>query len=83
MNGIEQTQRVIKNFELDLEKQKGKKHKLENVGANNEKIQKLDSEIKSTKYMIKILRAELRRQMEEMGSALKGVDDSSDEGHSE
>jgi hypothetical protein len=25
MNGIEQTQRVIKNFELDLEKHKGKK----------------------------------------------------------
>ncbi len=45
--------------------------------------QKLDSEIKSTKYMIKISRAELRRQMEEMGSALKGVDDSSDEGHSD
>ena len=29
--------------------------------------------------MIKISRAELKRQMEEMGSTLKGVDDSSDE----
>jgi hypothetical protein len=79
MNGIEQTQQVIKNFELDLEKHKGKKQKLENVGANDDKIQKLDNEIKSTTNMIKILRAELRHQMEEMGSALKGVDDSSDE----
>ncbi len=79
MNGIEQTQWVIKNFELDLEKHKGKKQKLENDGANDDKIQKLDNEIKSTNRMIKILRAELRRQMEEMGSALKGVDDSSDE----
>ncbi len=79
MNGIEQTQQVIKNFELDLDKYKAKKQKLENVGANNNKIEKLDKEIKSTKNMIKILRAELRRQMDEMGSMLKGVDDSSDE----
>ena len=83
MNGIKQTQRVIKNFELDLEKHKGKKQKLENDGANDDKIQKLDNEIKSTNKMIKISRAELRRQMEEMGSALKGVDDSSDEEHSD
>ncbi len=46
---------------------------------NNDKIKKLDKLIKSTKNMIKILRVELTRQMEEMGSALKGVDDSSDE----
>ena len=83
MNGIEQTQRVIKNFELDLDKHKAKKQKLENVGANNDKIAKLDKEIKSTKNMIKISRAELIRQMEEMGSALKGVDDSSDEDDSD
>jgi hypothetical protein len=79
MNGIEQTQRVIKNFELDLEKHKAKKQKLENGGTNDDKIQRLDKEIKSTKTMIKISRAELRRQMEEMGSALKGGDESSDE----
>ena len=83
MNGIEQTQRVIKNFELDLDKHKAKKQKLENVGANNDKIEKLDKEIKSTKNMIKISRAELIRQMEEMGSALKGVDDLSDEDDSD
>ena len=83
MNGIKQTQRVIKNFELDLDKHKAKKQKLANVGANNDKIQKLDKEIKSTKNMIKMSRAELIRQMEEMGSALKGVDDSSDEDDSD
>ncbi len=79
MNEIEQTQRVIKNFEVDLEKHKAKKKKLENVWANNDKIQKLDKDIKSTKNMIKILRAELKRQMEELGRAMKGLDDSSDE----
>jgi len=42
MNGIEQTQRVIKNFEVDLEQHKAKKKKLENVGANNDKIQTVD-----------------------------------------
>ncbi len=74
---------MIKNFELDLDKHKAKKQKLENVGSNNNKIEKLDKEIKSTKSMIKILRAELIRQMEEMGSALKGVDDLSDEDDSD
>ena len=42
MNGIEQNQRVIKNFESDLEKHKAKKQKLENDGVNNDKIKKLD-----------------------------------------
>ena len=42
-------------------------------------IQKLDKEIKSTKKMIKISRAGLKRQMEEMGRALKGEDVLSDE----
>ena len=65
MNGIKQTQ------------YKAKKKKLENVGANNDKIQKLDKEIKSTKNMIKISRAELKHQMEEMERAMKGLDDSS------
>jgi predicted DNA-binding protein YlxM (UPF0122 family) len=79
MNGIEQTQRVIMNFEVDLEKHKAKKKNFENVGENYSMIQKLDKEIKSTKNMIKISRAELKRQMEEMGRALKCVDDPSDE----
>ena len=79
MNDIKQTQRVISNFEIDLEKHKAKKKKLENAGANNDQIQKLDKEIKSIKNMIKISRAELKGQMEEMGIAMKGVDDSSDE----
>ena len=83
MNEIEQTQRVIKNFEVDLEKHKVKKKKLENVGANNDEIQKLDKEIKSIKNMIKIQRAELKGQMEEMGRAMKGLDDSSDEENSD
>ena len=67
MNDIKQTQQVISNFEIDLEKHRAKKKKLENVWANNDKIQKLDKDIKSTKNMIKILRADLKRQMEEMG----------------
>ncbi len=55
MNDIEQTQRVIHNFEADLATHKGKKQKLVvNIGddKNDDRIQKLDKAIKSTKSMI-------------------------------
>jgi valyl-tRNA synthetase len=82
MNDIEQTQRVIHNFEADLATHKGKKQKLVvNIGddKNDDRIQKLDKAIKSTKSMIKISRAQLKRQMDEMGKTMKGLDNSSDE----
>ncbi len=47
---------------------------------NDGKIQKLDKAIKSTKNMIKISRAQLKRQMNEMESAMKSVGDSCSEG---
>jgi hypothetical protein len=56
MNDIEQTQRVIHNFEADLGTHKAKKQKLVNIGEdkNDNRIQKLNKAIKSTKSMIKI-----------------------------
>jgi hypothetical protein len=77
MNDIEQTQRVIHNFEADLATHKGKKQKLVvNIGddKNDDRIQKLDNAIKSTKKMIKISRVQSKCQMDEMGKTMKGLD---------
>ncbi len=81
MNDIEQTQRVICNFEADLATHTAKKQKLVNIGddKNDNRIQKLDKAIKSTKSMIKISRAQLKHQMDEMGSTMNGLDNSSNE----
>jgi hypothetical protein len=81
MNDIEQTQWVIHNFEADLATNKAKKQKLFNVGdgKNDNRIQKLDKAIKSTKSVIKISRAQLKHQMDEMGRTMKGLENSSDE----
>jgi hypothetical protein len=85
MNDIEQTQQVIHNFKADLATHKAKKQKLVNIGGNknDDRIQKLDKAIKSTKSMIKISRAQLKCQMDEMGKMMKGLDNSSDEEDSE
>lgn len=58
MNSIEQTQRVINNFESDLTAFKAKKQKLVNNGGagtndeNAEKIEKLKTSIKDTKHIV-------------------------------
>ncbi len=81
MKDIEQTQRVIHNFEADLATHKAKKQKLVNIGdnKNDNRIQKLDKAIKSMKSMIKTSRAQLKRQMDEMRRTMKDVDNSSNE----
>ncbi len=82
MNGIEQTQQIINNFEADLATQKAKKQKLVSIEGdkNDDKIQKLDKAIKFTKNMIKISRVQLKRQMDEMESAMKSEGDSCSKG---
>ncbi len=64
---------------------KQKKQKLVNIGEdkNDDRIQKLDKAIKSTKSMIRISRAQLKHQMDEMGRMMKDLDNSSDEEDSE
>ena len=81
MNSIEQTQRVINNFESDLTALKAKKQKLVNNGGgtndeNAEKIEKLITSIKDTKHMLKVTRDQLKRQIDAMGSMFKSGDDS-------
>ena len=82
MNSIEQTQRVINNFESDLTALKAKKQKLVNNGGgtndeNAEKIEKLITSIKDTKHMLKVTRDQLKRQIDAMGSMFKSGDNSS------
>jgi len=79
MNSIEQTQRVINNFESDLTALKAKKQKLVNNGGgtndeNAEKIKKLKTSIKDTKHMLKVTRGQLKRQIDAMGSMFKSGD---------
>ncbi len=57
MNDIEQTQRVIKNFEEDLNKQNANKWKLMKHSIdvmNDSKISKVENKIREIKRMIKI-----------------------------
>jgi hypothetical protein len=74
MNDIEQTQRVIKNFEEDLNKQYGKKRKLMHRSIdvmNNSKVSKVESKIQEIKRMIKISKQQLKSKMGRMEQAMK------------
>jgi hypothetical protein len=67
MNDIEQTQRVIQNFETDLENHKSKKQKILQSGDDTSKI---DEKIKTTRKMLIISRGQLTRQMDEIGKMM-------------
>jgi hypothetical protein len=74
MNDIEQTQRVIKNFEEDLNKHNVKKQKLMDRSIdvmNNLKVSKVENEIQEIKRMIKISKQQLKSKMGRMEQAMK------------
>ncbi len=74
MHDIEQTQRVIKNFEVDLNKQNAKKRKLMDRsidGMNDSKISKVENDIQEIKRMIKISKQQLKSKMVRMENAMK------------
>lgn len=79
INDIEQTQRVIRNFQEDLAQQKEKKRKLDsNTDAGKSKIDKLKKSMKDTKKNIKIANEKLAQQMKQLKKAMGG-DGSEDE----
>jgi hypothetical protein len=73
INDIEQTQRVIRNFQDDLAKQKEKKRKLDsNTESGKSKIEKLKKSMKETKKNIKIANEKLAQQMKQLQKAMGG-----------
>jgi hypothetical protein len=74
MHDIEQTQRVIKNFEDDLNKQNAKKRTLMDRsidGMNDSKISKVENDIQEIKRIIKISKQQLKSKMVRMENAMK------------
>jgi hypothetical protein len=74
MHDIEQTQRVIKNFEDDLNKHNANKSKLMDRiidGMNDSKISKVENDIQEIKRMIKISKQQLKSKMVRMENAMK------------
>jgi hypothetical protein len=81
MNDIEQTQRVIKNFEEDLNKQNGKKQKLMDRSIdvmNDSKVSKVENELQEIKRMIKISKQQLKSKMGRMEQAMKKSNEEED-----
>jgi predicted nucleic acid-binding Zn-ribbon protein len=71
MNDIEQTQRVIQNFQDVLARQKEKKRKLDS-NTDAAKIDKLKKGIKDTKKNIKIANDKLAQQMKQLEKSMNG-----------
>ena len=73
INDIEQTQRVVRNFQDDLAKQKEKKRKLDsNTESGKSKIEKLKKSMKDTKKNIKIANEKLAQQMKQLQKGMGG-----------